>query len=112
MTSMLINILLLPIFFNLSHGECDAGWVELTSSCYFISPGEGSVEDIAGTDWAEARKICADHGGYLAEITSEEEWMELEIAIEDVYGDGVADACHKHQCHLYIGGQFSSTKFS
>ena len=103
-TKIIIQLALLPLIFHSSSAECDDGWVELSSSCYFISPGHGSVEDIAGTDWAEARKICADQGGYLTEITTPEEWAELEVAIEDAYGDGVSDACHQHQCHLYIGG--------
>ena len=96
-------MLILPLFFGSSLAQCEEGWLEMSSSCYLISPGEGRVEE-RGTDWAVARKICADHGGYLAEITSEEEWAELEVAIEEVYGNGLADACHSHQCHLYIGG--------
>ena len=62
-----------------------------------FSPGKGRVEVISGKNWVEARKIWTDQGGYLAEITSEEEWMELEITIEDVCGYGVTDACHKHR---------------
>ena len=97
---LVLLVLLSPVHGN----DCDPGWLLLGSSCYLIKPGQGDIGDTGGTDWAEARKICADHGGYLAEITTIEEWEEVQEAVEDVYGDQVDSACHQHQCHLYIGG--------
>eukprot|EP00091_Calanus_sinicus_P021565 TRINITY_DN6446_c0_g1_i2.p1 TRINITY_DN6446_c0_g1~~TRINITY_DN6446_c0_g1_i2.p1 ORF type:complete len:165 (-),score=61.03 TRINITY_DN6446_c0_g1_i2:115-609(-) len=89
----LLSLVLLPLLFCSSLPQCDEGWLEMSSSCYLISP---AGHPGGGVDWVLARKACADMGGYLAEITNEEEWAELLAGLDVLYGPEESD-------HLYIG---------
>ena len=95
-------LLLLPLLSCSSLAQCEEGWLEMSSSCYLISP---AGHPGGGVDWVVARKACADLGGYLAEISSEEEWAELLVALDVLYGEEESD-------HLYIGGLSTFGRFS
>ena len=68
------SLLLLPLFVCSILSQCEEGWLEMTSSCYFISP---AGHPGGGVDWVVARHTCAEMGGYLAEINTEAEWGNL-----------------------------------
>ena len=87
-------LMFLPFLCSSTIAQCEEGWLEMSSSCYLVSP---AGEPGGGVDWVVARKACADLGGYLAEITSEEEWLELLLELDVLYE-------HDESDHLYIGG--------
>ena len=88
------SLVLLPLLFCSTLSQCEEGWLEMSSSCHFISP---AGHPGGGVDWVLARKACADMDAYLAEITNEEEWVELLAGLDVLYGPEESD-------HLYIGG--------
>ena len=92
---LLRPLLLLPLLFCSSLSQCEEDWLDMSSSCYFISP---AGHPGGGVDWVLARKVCADMGGYLAEISTEEEWAEVLGGLDILYGPEESD-------HLYIGGR-------
>merc|ERR1711973_21652 len=54
---------------NASFDDADAGWIRSGDYFYLISQ--------ENMNWFEARQFCQDHHGYLAEIKTEEEQMNV-----------------------------------
>ena len=88
------SLLLVPLLICSVLSQCEEGWLEMTSSCYLISP---AGHPGGGVDWVVARHTCAGMGGYLAEINTEAEWGDLLTLLELSYDGDQSD-------HLYIGG--------
>merc|ERR1711962_362544 len=57
---------------------CDKkGWIKLGGSCYMIHSKKAM-------NWFNAKKYCTKKGGYLAEITSHEEWERVRKGVIDI----------------------------
>merc|ERR1712154_404192 len=86
-----ISFILIFLSFTSLGMCCPLGWLDLDGSCYLIGPSTHK--------WFEAQVYCWDQGGYLAEVTSEEEFSLLEkyflqdgvyywIGLSDVASEG------------------------
>ena len=75
---------------------CPDGWARLATGCYLFGNVTG------GATWDESEEMCAEFGGYLAEIKTEEEQEALGRYYEGRFrGEG----CRWRATMYWMGGR-------